>query len=202
LMKNTRVIYTSDHGEALGARGIFGKFNMYDESTAIPFIMAGPDIPRSLVVETPISLIDFYPTILESFKITPPGSQESRMGRSLWQIIKNPEQDRMIFSEYHAVGSLNAIFMLRNKKYKYIYYVDMPDQLFDLEEDPQEINDLSNSPRYRKELDYFKQQIFKILDPIEIDEKAKRDQMLKLEAFGGEREVKRKGTFQNTPIPN
>ena len=78
----------------------------------------------------------------------------------------------------------------------------MPDQLFDLEEDPQEINNLSNSPNYRKELDYFKQQLFKILDPVEIDGKAKRDQMLKIEAFGGEKEIKRKGTFQNTPLPN
>jgi len=53
-----------------------------------------------------------------------------------------------------------------------------------------------------KELDYFKQQLFKILDPVEIDGKAKRDQMLKIEAFGGEKEIKRKGTFQNTPLPN
>ena len=56
LRGNTRVVYTSDHGEQLGARGGFGKFTMYEESSAIPFIMSGPDVPVGKVVDTPISI--------------------------------------------------------------------------------------------------------------------------------------------------
>ena len=66
LRARTRVIYTSDHGEHLGARGIFGKFTMYEEACAIPFIMSGPDVPAGRVVDTPISLVDCHPTALEA----------------------------------------------------------------------------------------------------------------------------------------
>ena len=53
LRDSTRVIYTSDHGEHIGARGIYGKFTMYEEASNIPFIMAGPDVPKGKVVDTP-----------------------------------------------------------------------------------------------------------------------------------------------------
>ena len=65
LTDSTRVLYTSDHGECLGARGIFGKFTLYDEAAAVPMIMAGPDVPEGKVVQTPVSLVDCFPTALE-----------------------------------------------------------------------------------------------------------------------------------------
>ena len=61
LTDSTRVLYTSDHGECLGARGIFGKFTLYDEAAAVPMIMAGPDVPEGKVVQTPVSLVDCFP---------------------------------------------------------------------------------------------------------------------------------------------
>ena len=66
LTDSTRVIYTSDHGENLGSRGLWGKSVMYEESAAIPFIAAGPAIEAGKVVDTPISLVDCYRSVLEA----------------------------------------------------------------------------------------------------------------------------------------
>ena len=65
LTEETRIIYSSDHGECLGARGLFGKFTLYDEAAAVPLIMAGPDVPSNKVVQTPVSLVDIFPTALD-----------------------------------------------------------------------------------------------------------------------------------------
>ena len=65
-MDNTQIIYTSDHGDNIGARGLWGKSNMYEESAAVPLIMAGPDIPHG-VCDTPVSLLDVSATIATHF---------------------------------------------------------------------------------------------------------------------------------------
>ena len=60
------MIYTSDHGESMGRRGLWGKFTMYEESVAVPLIVAGPGVPEGGVSADPVSLVDAYPTILEA----------------------------------------------------------------------------------------------------------------------------------------
>jgi choline-sulfatase len=60
----TCVIYTSDHGDNAGARGLWGKSTLYEESAGVPLIVAGHDVGRGLVVDTPVSHIDCAPTIL------------------------------------------------------------------------------------------------------------------------------------------
>ncbi|MCH7687859.1 MAG: sulfatase-like hydrolase/transferase, partial [Planctomycetes bacterium] len=71
LSDNTRILYTSDHGESMGRRGLFGKFTMYEESAAIPFILSGPDVPKGGVCNDVISLVDCYQTILEAVGLEP-----------------------------------------------------------------------------------------------------------------------------------
>ena len=66
LAESTRVIYTTDHGDNLGARGLWNKCVMYRESTAVPMIVAGPDVTAGRVCNTTVNLIDVYPTIIES----------------------------------------------------------------------------------------------------------------------------------------
>ena len=67
----TRVIYTSDHGDNVGARGLWGKSTLYEESAGVPLILAGPDVPPGRVVATPASHIDCAPTILEGAGLPP-----------------------------------------------------------------------------------------------------------------------------------
>lgn len=194
----TRIIYTSDHGEDLGARGLFGKFTMYEESAAIPLILAGPGIPEGRRIGTPASLVDIYPTILESFGID---DRDRLPGVSLIDLASGPERDRTVFAEYHAVGSTRGFYMIRDRRYKYVYYVDAPEQLFDLEADPEECRNLAEKPAYEPLVAQYKRELLKIVDPEEIDSAARADQRKKVDEFGGREAVIRRGAFDNSPVP-
>jgi choline-sulfatase len=105
-----RVIYTSDHGEALGAQGLLGKFQLYEPSVGVPLILAGPDVPTGMVIEEPVSHIDLYPTILDSFGID---ADNVPHPQSLWPMIGRGPRPGPVFAEYHAAGSHAEIFLLR-----------------------------------------------------------------------------------------
>ena len=66
LAPKTRILYTSDHGESMGQKGMMSKCNMYDESVGVPMIMAGEGVPCGHAVDTPVQLLDVFPTILEA----------------------------------------------------------------------------------------------------------------------------------------
>ena len=198
----TRVIYTSDHGDNLGARGLWGKSNMYEESVGIPLITAGPDIPKSKKIKTPVSLLDFYPTILDAAGIEPNKDDKARPGKSLWKIAdQNDDVGRVVFSEYHAVGAATGCFMIRKRNFKYVYYVDYPAQLFDLESDPLEQNDLINDPSHVALVREFEKELRHICDPELVDQRAKRDQATLVEKHGGRDAVLKRGSFNGTPAP-
>ena len=201
LNRSTRVLYSSDHGEGLGARGIFGKFSMYEESIAVPFIMAGTQIPAGDVVNTPISLVDCYPTILDALGIALADSEADLPGSSVWQVIQKPDPQRTIFAEYHGLGSINGIYMLRNERYKYIYHVHADPQLFDLIDDPGETRDLCASEDHRSVVQKFESELRSLLDPEAVDAQAKEAQNRRILAAGGKDAIRKKGTFDNSPIP-
>ncbi len=133
LTDNTRIIYTSDHGDNLGARGLWGKSTMYEESVAVPLIVAGPDLPAAERAVTPVSLLDLYPFIMASVGAKSPETvTPSHPGRSIANFLKTSQPDRVVFSEYHAMGSKTAAYMLRKGRYKLVHYADYEPQLFDL----------------------------------------------------------------------
>lgn len=203
LRETTRVIYSSDHGEHIGARGIYGKFTMYEEAANIPFILSGPDVPAGKVVDTPISLVDCYPTILEAVDCDAPDDGIERPGDSLWEFARADDQDRRVFAEYHAIGSQNAYYMLRDRRYKYIYHVGAPAQLFDLTADPAELKDLALAPdaETRQLLAAYEARLREILDPEAVDQRAKSDQAARVESLGGRESVIARGVFTNSPTP-
>ena len=139
-------------------------------------IVAGADVPKNKVVETPISLVDCFPSIVEAVGGHLVEEDRDLPGKSIWEIAQASNQDRFAFSEYHAVGSENAIYMLRDRRYKYIYYVDDPTQLFDLQVDPEEKQDLSNLPEYQEILQNFDRELRNIVDPEAVDAIVKEDQ--------------------------
>ena len=203
LRGKTRVIYTSDHGEHLGARGIFGKFSMYEEACAIPFIMSGLDVPAGRVVDTPISLVDCHPTVLDALGCARDERDESLPGESLWPLAAADSRDRRVFSEFHAIGSPSAYYMLRDRRYKYIYHVAGPAQLFDLAADPDEVVDLAREPdaRAQRLLGDYEVELRARLDPEAVDRQAKADQQRKIESLGGRDAVVKRGAFVNSPVP-
>jgi choline-sulfatase len=197
---STRVLYTSDHGESLGCRGLFGKFTMYEESAGVPLIVAGPDVPQDAVNDDPVSLVDCYDTIVDC--VGPASKRDaSRPGGSLWPLAAGETRDGYAFCEYHAVGAPSAIYMLRDRRHKYVHYVGHPPQLFDLVADPQELDDLAGKPERRDVQTRIEGALRDLLDPEATDAQAKEDQRRLVERYGGPEAVIARGTFTNSPAP-
>ncbi len=199
---NTRVVYTSDHGDNLGARGLWGKSVLYDESTRVPLIMTGADIEPGKVCDTPVNLTDLFPTIVQAAGATPTEQDNELAGRSLLELAAEPDDvERTVFSEYHSMGATSAAFMLRRGRYKYHHYVGFEPELFDLELDPEETTDLAGDPGHRNTLEGFAALLRTRLDPAAVDRKAKDDQAALVERFGGREQAMQLGRAGSTPVP-
>ncbi|MCL4161386.1 UNVERIFIED_CONTAM: hypothetical protein GTU68_021848, partial [Idotea baltica] len=122
---DTRIIYSSDHGDNLGNRGLWGKCVFYEDSVAVPMIAVGEGFPAT-VEDTAVSLVDLYPTLLESCGVDHPKDNPDIDGTSLFEIVNAPDEERPVLSEYHAVYSKSGHFMLRKGDWKLNYYLDGP----------------------------------------------------------------------------
>ncbi len=201
LTETTRILYTSDHGDNLGARGLWGKSTMYEEVAGVPLIVAGPDIPRGKRVDTPASHVDTYPFILQAAGEDRADNYDSHPGISLFDLAGGAAPDRNVLSEYHGMGSTTGAFMLRHGGYKYVHYVAYDAQLFDLDRDPEELTDLAHDPQYAKVLEECRARLFRICDPAEVDARAKKRQAELLEAAGGREAVLARGDLGFSPPP-
>jgi len=194
LAASTRILYTSDHGDNLGARGMWGKQVLYEEAAKVPMILAGPEIPAGVRRE-PVSHVDVYPTVMEcAGEEAPEASGVSLLGRI-------PE--RSVLSEYHASSSRAGEYMIRHGKWKYVYFVRYPDQpqLFDLESDPEELRDLGTDPASSAVRGECHARLLARLNPEEVDRRAKRRQAELVAANGGREAVIRRGSFAYSPPP-
>lgn len=201
LAANTRVMYTSDHGDNLGSRGLWGKSTMYEEIARVPWILAGPGIPEGKRVDTPVSHVDAFPTIVESVGVPFAPMRDGHPGVDLLQVAKGDEPSRTVLSEYHGMGSTTGAFAVRDGKFKYIHYAKYPPQLFDLERDPEEIQDLSADPAYVQVLAQCRAKLYSVCDPEEVDRRAKARQAQLLEENGGREAVIERGDLGFTPAP-
>ncbi len=205
LAGRTRVIYTSDHGDNLGARGLWGKSTMYEESVAVPLIVAGPDLPVAARISAPVNLVDLFPFILESVgEGSPDTITAEHPGVSIARTISAPESAesaRAVFSEYHGMGSKTAAYMIRKGAYKLIYYADYPLQLFDLASDPEELNDIAGQASAQPVVTDLKSELLRICDPDAVNRQAKHDQQRRLAAAGGKEFAIRRGDLGFSPPP-
>ncbi len=199
LLEDTRILYTSDHGDNLGHRGLWGKSVMYDDAVAVPLIFAGPDVPEGVRVRTPVSLVDLGPTIMNS--VSPEGVGDDHAGACLSERFESPKADRDVFSEYHDWSSITGMFMLRSLRWKLVRYPGHEDQLFDMERDPYEVNDLAHDPAYRDVLEEMRDRMSAIADVAQINELAFQDQRAKIAAFGGREAILEGEEFGYTPAP-
>jgi choline-sulfatase len=122
-------------------------------------------------------------------------------GTSLWSAIAGREVKRTGFAEYHAAGSRSGVFMLREGALKLVYYVGMPAQLFDLEDDPGEARDLVANGMGGDKVRVFEAGLRAICDPEAVDARAKADQRAKAAFWGGKEAVASEGILVFTPPP-
>ena len=184
LNDDTRIVYTTDHGDNMGTRGAWGKSLMYEEAVSVPLIVAGPDIPAGEVVKTPATIIDVYPFILDCVGERDEQTMPADVpGTSLSELIDGAEPDRVAFSEYHAMGSKSGAFMVRKGDWKLVYYTSYPAQMFNLAQDPEEVNDLADAPEFQE----------KICDPAAVDADARRKQAAMIAENGGKEPIIKRG---------
>ncbi len=144
LKDDTIIIFTSDHGEMLGERGTWYKRSFYERSAKVPLIITGPGL-KSKRIESPRSLLDVFPTILDVANIPTPPALNDTFGRSLFDLEK-----RSIISEYLGEGVMQPCRMLRDGPWKYVYTHTYPDQLFNIEKDPFELKNCAEEPEFEE----------------------------------------------------
>ena len=201
LAGETRVIYSSDHGDNLGARGMWGKSTMYEESAGIPLIMAGTDVPRGNLCPTPVTLADAFPTFIHALGAKSHPDDENLPGHSLIDIARGHAPRRTILSEYHAASAICGSFMIRHDRWKYVHYVGLPPMLFDLEADPCEREDLGRDAGHEAVRRACEAALRAVVDPEAVDRLARADQRAMIEKHGGKEAILERGTFRYSPPP-
>jgi len=155
-LNNTYVLFTSDHGLALGSHGLMGKQNMYEHTIRVPLIMTGPSIPKDKRTGALCYLRDLYPTICDLAGIPIPKSVE---GQSLLPIISGKKEN--LYEEVYGYFR-DQQRMVRNQRFKLIQYPHLDRfQLFDLENDPEEFRDISQEPASEETLKSMKRKLKK-----------------------------------------
>ena len=139
---NTIVIFSADHGLAVGHHGLMGKQNMFDHSVRVPWIIAGPNVPKQKKIHAPIYLQDVMATALDLGGVEKPKHVSFE---SVVPHLKGTGKPReVVYSCYKDDQR-----MVSTGKHKLIFYPKLNVQLlFDLEKDPKEMKDLSKDPKY------------------------------------------------------
>jgi len=203
LAEDTLILYTSDHGDTVGEHGLWWKHTMYEGSAGVPMIVAGPGVPMGRVATTNTSHVDAFPTILDAAGVMPSPADADLPGRSLLRLARAAQREpRVVFGEYHAIGSITGYFMIRDDRYKYVEYVGYEPQLFDLEDDPDERVDLADDPRYAVMRDQCRAELRAICDPVAVDREAVAAQTRLLNEHGGIDKILGEGfKIPFTPVP-
>ncbi|MFN8525034.1 MAG: sulfatase-like hydrolase/transferase [Chloroflexota bacterium] len=200
--ENTRIIYTTDHGEQIGEHGMWWKSSMFEGAVGIPMILTGPDVPVGKSSATPVNLTDCFPSIVDAVGANLAPQDSTLPGTSLFQIAQQEDADRVTFSEYHAILSPTAAFMVRDARYKLVHYPGMPPQLFDLQTDPSETRDLGTDPGHAGTRARLESELRRICDPAATNARAVADQQRRVREHGGKEAVLAAGVkIPYTPAP-
>ena len=150
LLETTAVLLTADHGDMRMEHGQYLKNALYEGSARVPLILAAPELSEGHRVAQPVSLVDVYPTLLD---LSGGEGRTDLAGHSLVALASGRSSARadgrehpgVAFAEYHSNFQQTGSFMLRRGPWKLIEHIGYASQLFDLEEDPDEVNDRIDS---------------------------------------------------------
>lgn len=148
--QDTVIIFTSDHGDMLGERGLWFKMCWFEYSARIPLIVSFPPAIKAQTSDAAVSLIDLLPTLVE-FATDGKGIdfQTVMDGRSLLPQLSGAEGHDEVFGQYFAEITTEPIFMIRKGPDKLIMSDGDPPLCFNLHEDPEEIHNLAEDPAHK-----------------------------------------------------
>ena len=189
LEDDTIIVFSGDHGDMLGERNLWYKMSYFEGSARVPMIVHAPKRFQAKRVKASVSTMDLLPTFVDW--ATDGQGMEYAMpidGRSLVPHVTGQEggHDEVI-GEYCGEGTRAPLFMIRRGAYKYVHCAIDPDQLYDLERDPLELNNLANDPAHATRLAEFRKEAAERWDSDAISQAvliSQRRRRLIVKAFG------------------
>jgi arylsulfatase A-like enzyme len=167
LLKNTWILFTSDHGEMLGDHNLYRKCWPYEGSARVPFFVVPPpaeNLPKDNVCNQPVGLQDVMPTLLDIAGVKIP---KACTGRSLLPVIRGQSAKiRDVLHGEHAgqYEYADGMHYLVSDRYKYVWYSQRQcEHLFDLQADPNELHDLAREANAEKRLRPWRERLVAIL---------------------------------------
>jgi arylsulfatase len=136
VLEDTYIVFTSDHGDALGDHGLSYKYFFYESMVKVPLLVYGPGVSKGSTCDSLVSTVNLMPMFLDICQAPKPKTVQ---GKSLMELIETPEKpiNNHVFSEFLGRS------MVYDGRYKYVHYISGGEELFDVQEDPQEITNRS-----------------------------------------------------------
>ena len=147
--KETYVVFTADHGLAVGKHGLFGKQNMYDHSVRVPFLVKGPNVARGRQIATPIYLQDSMPTTLDLAQVDLPNHVQFK---SLMPLLKEASNASEHYESIYGAYLQLQRMVISNGLKLILYPTIQKVRLYDLRDDPQETRDLAENPEFQPQI--------------------------------------------------
>ncbi|MBN1764128.1 MAG: sulfatase [Sedimentisphaerales bacterium] len=169
LSESTLVMYMGDNGFCFGEHGLIDKRHMYEESMRVPLLACAPGmIKPGSTIKQMIQNIDIAPTILDLAGITTPENMDGLSFLPLLQGREVPWRDAVFYEYYweRNFPQTPTVHGIRTDRYKYIHYHGIwdIDELYDLQNDPQEMHNLINNPEYKNLIESLNQRMFDWLE--------------------------------------
>ncbi len=151
---NTIVVFWSDHGYHFGEKGYWGKHTLWERTTHIPHVWAGPGIPANAKHNFPVSALDIFPTLVDVCGLK---NKQELDGKSMKEIFKDPKKDfdRIAITASHKGNGFSIV----NKEWRYMRHPHGEEELYDRKTDRTEWKNLAKDPKYDK----IKQEMNKLL---------------------------------------
>lgn len=147
---STTVVFTADHGDMLGERGLWYKWVHFDPAVRIPLLISAPRRALPAVRHELVSLVDIFPTILDLAGVCVPDDLSHLLdGRSLAAGLGVEQSDAtgVVYGEMNGEGAHAPCLMVRRDQWKLVVAQGDPPQLFDLQNDPHEQRNLAGTPQ-------------------------------------------------------
>lgn len=157
LADNTVVVFTSDHGDMLGERGLWFKMNFFEGSARVPLMISAPGRWEPRGVAEPTSLLDLLPTLVELAGGSVADIPVPLDGRTLTRLAAGEaEPHRGVVAEYAGEGSVAPMVMVRAGPFKFIHSEPDPPLLFNIADDPGERRNLVSDTAHAPLLERFR----------------------------------------------
>ena len=169
------ILFVSDHGDMLGERGLWFKMSFLEGSARVPMMIAAPQMEAGLV-ETPVSNIDVCPTLCDLAGVSMVEVMPWTTGESLVTLGQGGTRKSPVAMEYAAEASYSPLVCLRHGRWKYTNCALDPEQLFDMEADPHEHNNLVETVEHAEVLERFRMMAAERWDLEEFDADVRQSQ--------------------------